>query len=52
MNIKYSISKSDYLTPNKNLNILNRVVYIYLVVTFYKLINLLYSTDEVSVFKF
>ncbi len=47
-NIKYSISKVDDLTSNTNLNILNRTIYIYLVVTLYKLINLIYSTDETS----
>jgi hypothetical protein len=37
----------DELTSNKNLNVLNRTVYTYLVITLYKLINLIYSTDEV-----
>jgi hypothetical protein len=48
LNIKYSMIKVENLTSSNNLNILNRTVYIYLVLTLYKLINLIYSTDETS----
>jgi hypothetical protein len=49
MHIKYCVIKADEMLNSKNLNILNRIIYINLVITFYKMINLLYNSDETSI---
>lgn len=49
-NIKYLINKTEAASSESYLNIKNRVVYIFLVNCLSKILNLIYSTEEVNFF--